>query len=368
MTRRKLLGLVEQIVSLPTAPYHETAVKECLQAWARKLRVDMKEDKYGNLLVRYRHSAARKRVAFAAHTDHPGFEITGWRSPQIARAVFLGGVSRGYFRKGTAVILFSRAGAKLARAQIARVVDWEKKVVELRVTGRTDVPRGQAVFGMWDLPPFVRRGNLLHARVCDDLMGVAALCALLEQLARGRVRADVTAVFTRAEEVGFAGALGLTRSKLLPTGVTVISIENSQALPDTPVGGGAVVRVGDRSSVFDPGVTAELTALAGQMSAKNKKFFYQRRLMHGGSCEGTVYQMSGYRTGALCLPMGNYHNMSKKSKIACEYVDLRDLEGLIALMSGYARAVGTQVAGQKLKKRLDEIWASGKRKLLNPKN
>ena len=90
--------------------------------------------------------------------------------------------------------------------------------------------------------------------------------------------------------------------------------------------------------------------------------------MYGGSCEGTAYKIHNYKTGAMCLPLGNYHNMAKSGKIACEYVHLRDLEGLILLIKEYSKEVGAQIADKELKKRLDEIWDKSKRKLLNPKN
>jgi len=53
--------------------------------------------------------------------------------------------------------------------------------------------------------------------------------------------------------------------------------------------------------------------------------------MDGGTCEATAFQLYGYRSAALSIALGNYHNCTPDSRIDAEYVDIRDLEGLINL-------------------------------------
>jgi putative aminopeptidase FrvX len=67
----------------------------------------------------------------------------------------------------------------------------------------------------------------------------------------GESPASVYGVFTRAEEVGFIGAIQLAKSKQLLQDVTVVSLETSAELPPAKIGAGPIVRVGDRTSVFD---------------------------------------------------------------------------------------------------------------------
>ena len=45
--------------------------------------------------------------------------------------------------------------------------------------------------------------------------------------------------------------------------------------------------------------------------------------MSGGTCEATAYQLYGYRTAALCVALGNYHNCGPDLTIAPEFVDRR---------------------------------------------
>ena len=53
--------------------------------------------------------------------------------------------------------------------------------------------------------------------------------------------------------------------------------------------------------------------------------------MDGGICEATVLANAGFRTGAVALPLANYHNAGKK-KLKAEIVHLDDALNLIALL------------------------------------
>jgi endoglucanase len=93
------------------------------------------------------------------------------------------------------------------------------------------------------------------------------------------------------------------------------------------MGAGPIVRVGDRTSIFDDAATAAFVQLATAA-----KLPFQRCLMSGGTCEATAYQLYGYRTAALCVALGNYHNCAPDEQIGVEYVALSDLQGMVELM------------------------------------
>lgn len=287
MHKEKLIRLTRSILSQPTAPFHEDKVKAEIRVQLEKLRsVTVQEDAFGNLIVRYNHGKSRTRYAFSVHMDHPG-----WVQKPGAPAgemTFLGGVKKEYLDKGT-VQSFGK-------------------------------------FGMWNIPAFDVKDDKIYGRACDDLIGCAAMIAMLSDLEENAVVANVLVFFTRAEEVGFLGAIHLAKSRHVLKNITLLSIETSAEVPPAKMGAGPIVRVGDRSSIFDPEVTLQLTQLA-----RKHKIPHQRCLMSGGTCEGTAYQNFGIRTGALCIALGNYHNCGQSMNIAREYVSLSDMIGLIEL-------------------------------------
>jgi endoglucanase len=181
-------------------------------------------------------------------------------------------------------------------------------------------------FTMWDLPPFEVADGCIRSRACDDLIGCAVMIATLQCLQEQMVEACVIFAFTCAEEVGLLGATFLARSGLLPADVAILSLETSAERPPAKMHEGVVVRVGDKATVFDPGLTAEIWA-----RAESEGIPSQRCLMSGGTCEGSAYQAFGYRTAALCVPLGNYHNCSPDGEIASEYVSIADTVAMARL-------------------------------------
>ena len=96
------------------------------------------------------------------------------------------------------------------------------------------------------------------------------------------------------------------------------------------MGDGPVVRVGDRIHIFDPSASAALVAVAAELAQKKPTFKYQRRLMDSGACEATPLVQAGFRTGAVALPLGNYHN-DGWDRLKAEVIDLNDAHNLVEL-------------------------------------
>ena len=60
--------------------------------------------------------------------------------------------------------------------------------------------------------------------------------------------------------------------------------------------------------------------------------------MPGGTCEATVYDAVGFQAAAVCVPLGNYHNMDQeRGKIGPEFIDVRDWRNMTKLFVALAR-------------------------------
>ncbi|MCH7870200.1 MAG: hypothetical protein IID33_00715, partial [Planctomycetes bacterium] len=201
---------------------------------------------------------------------------------------------------------------------------------------------------------------------CDYSAGCASMIALLDRLSGKKARADVYCLFTRAEEVGFVGAIGAAREKTLPRKLPIIAIETSKALPGARQGDGPVLRVGDKTSVFPPEVTAFCDRVAAELSRRRKDFKYQRKLMDGGTCESTAYVSYGYQATGMCVALGNYHNMDeKRRKIASEHIHLKDWQWMVDWFEAMAldkKGFGSEAAT--LRTRLDKRYQSYEKLLL----
>lgn len=340
---RHLLELAESVLKIPTAPYHEHAVRAFVEQQARQLGLPVERDHAGNVIVKYRRGRAGVPLVFVAHMDHPGFEALGGN-----RAEFLGGVPPEWFPG--ARVKFGKV-----RTTVRRVLPgWSRrKVVELPVR----LPRGE--FGTWDVPMFRVAAGKLRALAIDDVLNVAVILATLAEVKRRKIDTHIWGVFTRAEEVGFHGAVEIAKAGKIPRGALVVSLEMSKPRPGAKIGAGPVVRVGDRMTTFDPGGVYFFQEVARRSAIRA-----QRCLMDGGTCEATAFAGLGYRACGLCLPLGNYHNVGSNRKIRAEYVSVSDLSGLLELTVAAARewrefdaiAVG-------LRRKVEQIWANAPRQL-----
>jgi endoglucanase len=331
-----LPAVLKEMLSLPTAPFVETAVLDYIRRTCQGLKnVTIRADRHGNLLARYRHKPRGVQpLLFTAHTDHPGFVARRMQGEKELLADFRGWVDPAYF-PGTRVRFWQ--DDRWVRGVVDRVTRAGK---HNRHTGRTAPPKEVAIRvpkpiqpgapGMWDLTEPVLKKGLVHARGCDDIAGAASLIELLRRLSRKGAAADAYCMFTRAEEVGFIGAIAAAKDGTVPRKCPVIAIETSKALSNAPQGAGPVLRVGDKSSVFSPSVTDFCARVAHDLERRRKSFRFQRRLMDGGTCESTAFVAYGYLATGICIALGNYHNMDeKRRKIAAETIHLEDWKLLV---------------------------------------
>ncbi len=319
---------------------------EWIHEWASQ-RPDLvlSADRHGNLTIEHTEAASATERPFyiTAHLDHPAFvveSIDDSTAPPTLHLSFRGGVLDPYFAQRPPIVLFTDDD----RPVRAIITSSDKSTKPFR-TATAELASGESLEGLapgdigrWDFPepeikpetarPGMHAGRVLYTHACDDLAAVAAALAAMDQLRAESAARHVRLFFTRAEEIGFVGAIAACRDKSLPRDGRYVLLENSRSFPESPIGGGPIVRVGDRMSTFSPALTAGIAKVAEELAkadgeAKNtdpgqiesaerpaSAFKWQRKLMPGGACESTTYMAYGYESTCLCLPLGNYHNMA----------------------------------------------------------
>ncbi len=359
MNQRELVRLAGRLMTCPTAPYHEAGVRGVVETICAEHGLKAKRDAFGNVLIRVGSAKDGRPIAFAAHLDHPGFAVIKRLGARRWLAQFNGTVPEAYFKRGLPVrLLPGNVSARIDRRSSAPK---QFELVADPLVG--SAPR----FGVWEMGDFAVRGDQIHGRACDDLLGVTSALGALIDLQRSRARVHAIGLISRAEEVGFQGALALAASGVLPKQTLIVSLETSKEIPPVKMGAGVIVRVGDRSSIFGSDATRFVTEVAGELakSAKPKLGFpFQRALMSGGTCEATAYQEFGYETAAVCVALGNYHNCTTDGRIREEFVSISDLGGMVQLLVGCARQMKNfdRLVGR-LPARLQDLLREARRNL-----
>ncbi len=171
-------------------------------------------------------------------------------------------------------------------------------------------------------------------------MGAFAIVAMAVEQKKTFKKNDAPFVglLTRGEEVGFIGCIGHFNEKYFQKAkrpLLFVSLETSRTLPGAEIGWGPIVRLGDRAGVFSAGELRQFVKLAEKTLVTK----FQKRIMDAGTCEGTVSMSHGFKTIAISIPLGNYHNQSFEGGPdsrgpmgpAPEFVHLGDLEGMLLL-------------------------------------
>lgn len=359
------LRILTELCSIPTAPFAERDVAEYVAEFVRQRKgLALGRDEFGNLLIELPGKRrGGPRWVFTAHMDHPGFVADRMIDRKTLSAWFRGGVRAEYF-KGSRVRFFDD-GREVAGVVKDFKVGKDRGYPE-RATVRVDGPVARGSAGMWDQGEGRSKGGKFYSRVCDDLAGAAGALAMIDELHRKPPQSTLAVLLTRAEEEGFVGAIAASlQPSLLRRSDRMIAIECSAMQPYAPQGAGAIIRIGDKTSVFNSDLSYFITQQATALAKKDRRFKFQRALMAGGTCEATVYDVYGFAAASICVPLGNYHNMdAARKKIGPEYIDLHDWSSMVKLFVHVARTGHQYEPGHKLlKQRLEKRFSKLKRLL-----
>jgi len=346
MNQKRFCRWLQQLTSLPAASGREDRVAAWVERWV-DARPDLKlrRDGTGNLLLTRKNTSRRaarsRRLWFTAHMDHPAFVVRTRLDDTHFELEFRGFILKAYL-EGALIELLDVKG----RAHPARIVQLETGASPFpRMVARGADPdaRIQAGdIGRWRFPgrsvPGIRKGQL-HAPACDDLAALTAALAVLDWARKKTALAHVGVLLTRAEEVGFLGAIAACRNRSISKADRLLCLEATRSYPDAPLGGGPILRVGDQIGIFDSHLTHRIGCLLHRHQKTFPGFRWQRKLMSGGACEASAFGAYGYTAACACLPLGNYHNMRDpdtkllRARAVPERIDLGDFYGLIELLS-----------------------------------
>lgn len=354
--------MLYSLFSRPAAPFCEQHVATWAQAVLGSAGVPYFTDPLGNIVVGAASRDDYRRLlqardpepvrVYIAHMDHPGFHGVRWIKPNVLRVQWHGGTPTRHLN-GARVWLADAegpVGEGTLRNAVLRKEGWAIDTAEIHFRQVVKSPRlkAAALYGGFTFRrPVWARGAHIHTRAADDLVGVFCIVATALEVFRrhGAQRPPFIGLLTRAEEVGLVGAVGhfeLGWLQQTTRPVVCVSLEASRTLPGAEIGKGPIVRLGDRRTPFDQDYLQVLTELADKVLPQR----HQRRLMDGGSCEGSAATVYGLPTIALAVPLGNYHNQGLQGGPDCrgrhgpapEFVHRDDVAGQLQLCLALMRA------------------------------
>lgn len=321
-----MLNLMKTLTAVRGISGYEKAVSDKLMMTAAPLCDRVYNDALGSLIA-YRQGSApeneRRRIMLCAHMDEIGFLVTMIDDSGFVRVAPVGGintVAAAYtnvvFGNGVKGILVPESGTAVSDLKV------EKLYVDIGAKDRREAERKVKIGDFCALEGSLTRlcGRRIAGRPLDDRIGCAVLCKIAEQLKGREVRDDVYFVFSVQEEVGLRGA-GSAAYGIRPDAAIVYDVTlTGDGIGAKPmacvVGGGAAIKLKDRSLICDRPFADELAQTAKESGIKT-----QFEILLAGGTDTAAIQISGagVKVAALSVPCRYVHT-------GVEMIDLTDAE------------------------------------------
>ena len=324
--------LKELLPVTPSVSGLEGPIREILTREMTPLCDKVYTDAMGNLICEKKGTGKNpRRVLLNAHMDEIGFLVTFIEENGLVRIAPIGGIdytaavgSEVVFGNGTGGVLAAEAGTDRDKAPRA-----DKCFVDIGASDQKAAGRRVKIGDACALRPHLYRlsGNRVAGRPLDDRVGCAILLAVARELPAPAD--DLILVFSVQEEVGCRGA-GTAAYRTEPDVSFTFDVTGTGDLPGaTPMavklGGGAAVKIKDRSVICDAALVSELLALG-----KEKKIPVQSEILPYGGTDTSAIQAArlGCRAGAISIPCRYIHSGN-------EVLDLTDVRAAADLVLAY---------------------------------
>ena len=310
-----ILKILEEMTQIASPSGEENAIREYIASYAKEYCDEINTDAMGNLIARKKGSG--KKIMLAAHMDEIGVIITDIDEKGFLRFSRIGGLNmrnlvnlRVRFSGGIEGVIGADEEAFKDKPS------YDKLYIDIGAGDKEDAEKSvrvgdTAVF----VSNFTRQGDTVISKALDNRAGCALLMYAMAE--ERNSENDLYFVFTTQEEVGLRGAktAAFNIEPQIALAVDVTDTGDVQGAPKMAVkmGGGAAVKVMDRSVICDALVRARLTEIA-----KEHNIPYQLEIMtDGGTDAGAIHlTRAGVKTGGISIPTRYIHSVSEMASIS----------------------------------------------------
>lgn len=298
----------------------EKNIREFITNEIKDYADEIKVDPLGNLIARKKGTG--KKILFSAHMDQIGLIITHVDEKGFLRFSNVGGLHakellglRMIFDNGLEGVICSE---KLADKDSLTM---SKLYLDVASTSKEFVKNNFQIGDMCVFKTeYYETEDCVICRAADDRIG----CYILIEAIKNHPATDndVYYVFSVQEEVGCRGArtagYGINPDIAIALDVTATGDSLDGIKMDVKLGGGAAIKLMDKSLITHPEVKNLLTNLSIE---NNIKYQYEV-LEFGGTDAGAIHTtMSGVPSGVISIPTRNIHTsgeiINKEDVIEC---------------------------------------------------
>lgn len=303
----------------------EKEISKIIAAEIKDYVDEVYEDTLGNLIAHKKGKG--KKIMLAAHMDEIGIVVTFAEENGFLRFSAVGGV---YTKEllGRRVVFSNGIKGVIYTEKENKDLQMSKMYIDIGAKSKEDAEKSikigdTAVFE----GTFSDNGGRIISKALDNRAG----CYVLTEAAK-RVSGenDIYFVFTSQEEVGLRGAR-CAAFAIEPDAALAVDVTDTGDTPEcepnsVKLGGGACVKIMDRSIICDSDIRTQLIE-----TAKKNNIPYQLEIMtDGGTDAGAIHlTKEGIKTGGISIPVRYIHSPS-------EMADFEDIKACIELTAAFA--------------------------------
>lgn len=332
------LKLLEELCRADGISGDEQEVREIILREIKDFADEITVDNLGNLLVfKKGRQTPEKKLLLSAHMDEVGFIVTYINDDGTLKFENVGGVNdSAAFAKYVKIGKNKLPGVVNAKPIHLTKADERKKnppiedlCIDIGAASREEAEKAvslgdSVVFdSLFDLS-----GGRVISKAIDDRFG----CLVLIEMLRGELPYDMYFSFVVQEEIGLRGARAAAFT-LAPDCAIVVESTTASDVPFAEdekrvctVGGGAVISLIDRSTLYDK----EFYRLGMECAAELGVKAQTKTMIAGGNDAGAIHcSRGGVRTMAVSLPTRYIHSSASLARV-------EDMEAVLAVVKASA--------------------------------
>lgn len=319
------MELLKKLTEFDAPSGRENEICEFIKSMSQSMGYTVTTDGLGSVIAHKKGNG--KKLMLAAHIDEIGIIANYIDDNGFIRFGAVGGLytkellkRRVRFENGTIGIVADEEKSFKDKAEISKLF------IDIGAKNRDEalkyVKIGDTAAFVGD---FSVSGNTVISKALDDRAGCYILLKTMKNI--GDTDNDLYFVFTTQEEVGIRGAKTSAFS-VMPDYAIAVDVTDTGDTPEAPkmevkVGGGAAIKVMDRSVLCDMSVVNTLRHIA-----ETNNIPYTNEIMTDGGTDAGAIALTGagVKAGGISIPVRYIHSPS-------ELADINDINACIDLLT-----------------------------------
>lgn len=322
------MELLKKLTQTPSPSGNEKGICEIIKKEVERCVDEVYEDALGNLVVHIK--GAGKRVMLCAHADEIGVMVTFVDDNGFLRFAPVGGIDK-------YCCLYQRVRFSNGIVGVVGYEEALEDMKDLKISnmyidiGAKNKEEAEKLVSIGDMAIFEgdleTAGDHVISKALDNKIGVYILIDVIKHVKNSPY--DLYFVFSSQEEVGLRGAKG-AGFDIAPHIALAVDVTDTGDTPNckkmaVKLGGGACIKVMDRSVICNKQIRDELTKISEEKDIK-----VQYEILDCGGTDAGAMQLvrGGALTGAVSVPTRYIHT-------PCEMVNINDVNECIRLISAF---------------------------------